>query len=155
MLSGTVAMSLYIVPKSSKDFNFIVHIQPHKIKNFAENFKEGYYCNIESIEEAIKYQSMFNIIDHNSGFKADFVILKNEEFRQVEFNRKIELEYFGKLIYVVSVEDLLISKLIWIQNFNSKIQENDIENLWEYLELDKDYVKNWVKKLRLNTFNLI
>lgn len=155
MLSGSVAMSLYVVPRATRDFDFVVYLQPKNIKNFVSNFKDGYYCNIESIEEAIKFHSMFNIIDHKSGFKADFVILKNEEFRQVEFGRKIKLEYFGKIISVVSVEDLLISKLIWIQDFHSNIQKDDIENLWDCEGLDKIYVKNWIKKLRLNTYNIL
>jgi hypothetical protein len=62
---------------------------------------------------------MFNIIDHASGFKADFVVLKNEAFRQEEFNRRRKVDFFDKTIYVVSPEDLLISKLIWIQDFQS------------------------------------
>lgn len=155
MLSGSVAMSLYIVPRATRDFDFVIFLQPKNIRNFVNHFQEGYYCNIIAIEDALKHESMFNIIDHNSGFKADFVILKNEDFRQVEFSRKITLEYFGKKISVVSVEDLLISKLIWIQDFNSNIQEEDIRNLSEYENLDNEYIQKWIKKLRLKTFDLI
>src|SRR5438309_9973496 len=53
--------------------------------------------------------------NHATGFKADFVVLKSEPFRQNEFTRRIPMEFFGRTIYVVSPEDLIISKLIWIQ----------------------------------------
>lgn len=72
MLSGSVAMSLYVIPRATRDFDFIIHLQPKNIDLFVENFEEGYYCNKDAIKEAIRDHSMFNIIDHDSGFKADF-----------------------------------------------------------------------------------
>lgn len=155
MLSGSVAMSLYIVPRATQDFDFIIHLQPQDIGRFVENFKEGYYCDIDAIEDAVKNQRMFNIIDHATGFKADFVVLKNEPFRQNEFTRRIPLNFFGKTIYVVSQEDLIISKLIWIQQLQSAVQMADIRNLVVTENIDWEYVNFWVKELKLNTFNLL
>lgn len=97
---------------------------------------------------------MFNIIDYNSGFKADFVILKNEPFRQTEFSRRKETDFEGIPIYLATPEDLLISKLIWIQEIQSNLQIDDIKNLAAIEELDWTYINNWVKSLKLNTFNL-
>ncbi len=96
-----------------------------------------------------------NIIDHASGFKADFVILKNEAFRQEEFNRRKEVDFLDMPIYVVSPEDLLISKLIWIQDFQSPQQMDDIKNLTAIEQLDWPYINQWVKKIKLKSFNLL
>ena len=65
------------------------------------------------------------------------------------------MDYFGKTIYVVSPEDLLISKLIWIQDLQSAIQMVDIRNLTEIDNLDWVYISKWVNTLNLNTFNLL
>ena len=155
MLSGSVAMSLYVVPRATGDFDFIVHLQPRDIDSLVENFEEGYYCDKEAIQDAVLNQSMFNIIDHASGFKADFVVLKDDPFRQKEFTRRIAMEFFGKTIYVVSPEDLIISKLIWIQDLQSAVQMEDIKNLVLSDNLDWAYVDFWIGKLRLNSFNLL
>ena len=155
MLSGSVAMSLYIVPRATRDFDFIIHLQPKDIDRFVDNFKEGYYCDKEAIEDAVRTRSMFNIIDHASGFKADFVVLKNDLFRQNEFSRRISMEFYGKTIYVVSPEDLIISKLIWIQDFQSPVQMEDIKNLSLSDNLDWTYVYLWIDKLKLSSFNLL
>jgi hypothetical protein len=155
MLSGSVAMSLYIVPRATRDFDFIIHLLPKDIDLFVSNFKDGYYCNEESVKDAVKNHGMFNIIDHLSGYKADFIILKNDSFRKKEFERKIQMDYFGKVIYVVTPEDLLISKLIWIQDLQSAIQSEDIKNLSSLRNLDWNYIKQWVYLLKLNTFNLL
>ena len=155
MLSGSVAMGVYILPRATRDFDFVVYLQPQHIDNFVSNFQEGYYCNIEAVKDAVEHHSLFNIIDHSSGYKADFVILKNQEFRQVEFERRVKMEYFDKVVYLVSVEDLLLSKIIWIQDLQSSIQMEDIKNLCKLETLDWTYIKEWILKLNLNTFNLI
>lgn len=148
-------MSLYIVPRATQDFDFIVHLKPQDVNRFVESFKDGYYCDKDVVEDAVRHQSMFNIIDYASGFKADFVVLKNEPFRQNEFTRRIPMEFFGKTIYVVAPEDLLISKLIWIQELQSAIQIADIGNLAMSDKLDWEYINLWVGKLNLNTFDLL
>jgi Nucleotidyltransferase of unknown function (DUF6036) len=158
MLSGSVAMGLYIIPRATLDFDFIIHLPPQNISSFIEKFQDGYYCDKDAVEEAVKDKknhSMFNIIDHASGFKADFIILKDNEFRQEEFNRKIQIDYDGEKIYVVSPEDLLISKLLWIQEIQSAKQMEDIENIAEIKSLDWSYISKWVTKLKLNTFDLL
>ena len=155
MLSGSVALSIYTLPRATRDFDFVVHLQSKDVQSLIHTFKEGYYCDADAINDAIRHQSMFNIIDHGSGFKADFVILKNEPFRQTEFSRKIEIEFEGMNVFVVSPEDLLLSKLIWIQDFQSTIQMEDIKILGGKKELDWSYIHSWVNSLGLNTFNLL
>jgi hypothetical protein len=155
MLSGSVAMGVYIVPRATRDFDFVIYLQPKDIENFVSNFQDGYYCNADSVKDAVRRHSLFNIIDHSSGYKADFVILKNEVYRQLEFSRRVKMEYFDKIIYLVSVEDLMLSKIIWIQELQSAIQMEDIKNLSQLNTLDWNYINEWIQKLRLNTFNLI
>jgi len=155
MLSGSVAMGVYVIPRATRDFDFIISLNPDNIDAFVEKFSEGYYCDKDAIKDAVKRKSIFNIIDHHSGYKADFVILKNQEFRQKEFARKIKIEYFDKQINIVSAEDLLLSKLIWIQDIQSAIQMEDIKMLATIETLDWIYIKTWILKLQLATFNLL
>lgn len=154
MLSGSVAMSLYTVPRSTRDFDFIVHLKLGNVKALMEFFKEGYYCDKSAIEEAVKQKGMFNIIDHNSGYKADFVILKNEEYRLTEFERRKQVDFLNMKIYVASPEDLLLSKIIWIQKFRSNLQIEDIKALKLLPDMDWNYINYWIKILKLNTFGL-
>ncbi len=155
MLSGSVAMSIYSVPRFTRDFDFIVNLKPQDAKYLVEYFKEGYYCDEDAVNDAIANKGMFNIIDHESSYKADFIILKNMPYRVLEFERRIQVNFFDMKINLVSPEDLIISKIIWIQQIQSDIQKEDIKILLEMKELDRDYIKKWVKELKLNTFNLL
>jgi hypothetical protein len=155
MLSGSIAMGMYIVPRATKDIDFVIHLQPQDIDSFVAHFDGAYYCSKDAVIDAVNRQSIFNVIDHASGFKADFVVLKNSEYRLVEFERKQIRDFFGIEIYIVSPEDLLISKLIWIQEWQSAVQMEDIKNLAAVPGLQQGYITNWIKKLNLNTFNLL
>lgn len=155
MLSGSVAMSIYTVPRFTRDFDFVVHLQLKDIDGLVEYFKNGYYCDKDAVKEAIVRRSMFNIIDFETGYKADFIVLKNDVYRITEFERRNQVDFFDMKITVVSPEDLIISKLVWIQKLQSDIQKKDIELLLELKTLDKDYIVNWVKELNLDTFGLL
>lgn len=72
MLSGSVAMSTYILPRFTRDFDFIVHLKPGDALLLSASFKEGYYCDEDAIREAIQYKGMFNIIDHKSNYKSGY-----------------------------------------------------------------------------------
>ncbi len=155
MLSGSIAMGLYIVPRATKDIDFVVRLQAEDIEGFVGHFEGAYYCSKDAVADAIDRQSLFNVIDHQSGFKADFVVRKNNEYRLTEFERKQKMNFYGTDVYVVSPEDLLISKLIWIQDWQAAVQMEDIKNLASLPNLQRDYISHWINKLNLNTFELI
>jgi hypothetical protein len=155
MLSGSVAMSLYTQPRFTRDYDFVVHLKNEHIPLLLNSFGQGYYINDESVKEAIKNRTMFNIIDHKSSYKADFMILKDEPFRQSEFQRRKQMKFLDMTISVVSVEDLLLSKIIWIQETQSAVQMEDIKSLSALSELDWNYINGWIKELDLKTFNLL
>ena len=136
------------------DFDFIIHLKAEDVSCFAAHFSEGYYCDQDAIVDAIMTRSIFNIIDFESGCKADFVILKAELFRRTEFSRRRAVEFFGMKIWVVSAEDLFISKLSWVQESQSAMQMNDLSLLCELSDLDWSYIHYWIKDLSLNTFDL-
>jgi hypothetical protein len=155
MLSGSMAMSTYTGPRFTRDFDFIVHLKPSDALLLSDYFKEGYYFDEETITEVIKRKGMFNIIDHKSNYKADFIILRDEEFEKIKFERRALIDFLDLKIFVICPEDLLISKLVWIQELQSALQSEDIIQLSKFSELDWEYIWLWVEKLKLNTFGLL
>lgn len=155
MLSGSVAMSTYVVPRFTRDFDFVINLKTEDVVNFTEQFNEGYYCNEDSVKQAVSQKGMFNIIDHESGYKADFIILKDEPYRQKEFSRKRLIDFMDMKLYIVSPEDLLLSKLIWIQEIQSSLQMEDIKMLSLLPGIDSVYIYRWINTLKLNTFDLL
>ncbi len=155
MLSGSVAMNVYTVPRMTRDIDMVINLSVSDIDKFTSIFKEGYYIYKDGIEEEVNRRGRFNVIDFDSGQKIDFIILKNTDFHLNEFNRRKQVMFYGFPVWVVSLEDLIIAKLIWIQTLQSENQMRDISNLLSVDQIDKKYVYNWITKMNLKTFNLI
>jgi hypothetical protein len=155
MVSGSLVLNIYAVSRMTRDIDIVIALKEIDITNFCAEFpNERYYCHRPSIEDSVKRQSMFNIIDGESGYKIDFIIQKNTKYRTHEFNRRQRNNSFGFDAWIVSVEDLILSKLIWIQELQSDRQLDDIKNLLSITTVDREYIQEWIKELKLNTFNL-
>lgn len=151
MLTGSLAMNYYAEPRMTRDIDLVVLIKQKMMPKLIENFNTDYYISRKEVEQAIKNNSMFNIIHNDSVIKADFIIRKKSEYRKVEFKRRKPIKLRGKILYIVSKEDLIISKLEWAKDSNSDLQKRDIINLLKK-NYDQKYLKNWLIKLDLYNY---
>ena len=149
MISGSVAMNYYTVPRMTRDIDIVIKIDD--IGSFYNTFKKEYYIDQGMINDAIKNQYKFNIIHLKEVMKIDFIIKKNTEYRKTEFQRKKKVDISGTQVFIVSIEDLIISKLLWARDSHSELQIRDINNLLKE-EVDMEYISNWVKKLNIEGF---
>ncbi len=154
MLSGSLAMNLYTTPRMTRDIDFVIHLELNNINRFINLFQERFYLNKDTIKEEVEKQGFFNLIDNESIYKIDFIIRKNNKYRKLEFDRRIVTHDFGFKVYVVAIEDLIISKLIWIQNYPSEKHIEDIENLLKNPNKNLIYIKKWISEFNLKTFNI-
>jgi phosphoribosylpyrophosphate synthetase len=155
MLSGSLALNAYTVPRMSLDIDIVIELHEEHLLDFFEIFKDDYYINENTVKEEIKRRGMFNVIDHKTGFKVDFIIKKETEYRKHEFSRRIRESISDFDVWIVSPEDLVISKIDWIQQYQSDKQINDIQNLLSISTIDLNYIKLWCNKLNLYTFELL
>lgn len=151
MLTGSFAMNYYAEPRMTRDIDIVIDLREGAEEKFINLFKEDYYIPEETVKKAIFKRKMFNIIHTGSVVKVDFIIRKNSEYRQVEFERRQKISVNNRSIYIVSKEDLMISKVFWAKDSNSDLQKNDIKNLVQS-GYDKDYLEKWLKKLGIDKF---
>jgi hypothetical protein len=90
-----------------------------------------------------------NIIHLEKVIKVDFIIRKNQEYRILEFNKRKKKKLEDQEISVVSLEDLIISKLYWAKDSFSEMQIKDIVSLMD-LDFDMNYVNEWCARLGLD-----
>ncbi len=155
MLSGSIALNNYAIPRMTMDIDIVISLHEENLQDFLSIFDEKYYINKDVVKTETKRLGMFNVIDHETGFKIDFILRKNSEYRKHEFSRREKIKIVDFDVWIVSSEDLVISKIEWIQQLQSDKQTSDISNLLALPEINKIYIKKWCEKLKLNTFNLI
>ncbi len=155
MMSGSLALTLYAIPRATRDIDMVVELHEDHLPKFIDAIKDKFYFHEPTIKQAIKRGGMFNIIHLESSYKVDFIIRSSHPYELLKFERRRQIDYFGLKIWVVTLEDLIISKLAWIQQLESELQKRDIENLLENPNTNMEYIKKWCKELRLKTYNLI
>jgi hypothetical protein len=155
MLSGGIAMSHYAVPRMTLNIDIVIELNAENQSNFLSVFVKGYYVDDLTVKNEIRRSGMFNVIDFETGFKVDFIVRKNSEYRKYEFQRRSRNEISDFEVWMVSLEDLIISKIEWIQTLQSDKQMSDIRNLLANTQADVEYIKNWCQKLKLQTFDLL
>ena len=156
MLTGSLAFNVHVTPRSTRDIDMIAAFSPEHVPLIMETYREQFYFHEETVRTEIMGHGvgMFNLIDHATGYKIDFILLKDDRYEREKFNRRKTVLFEGINLQVICAEDLLVSKLQWIQQIQSPIQMQDIQALWQLSNLDKAYVQHWMKTLNLKTFDL-
>lgn len=148
MLTGSMALNHYAQPRMTRDIDIVLAFVLSDLKKLPQLFGEDFYFSENAAKEAVLHQSSFNVIHNDSLIKIDFMIRKREEYRQVEFDRRQRIEVKDHKLWIVSKEDLILSKLEWARDSRSKRQLTDVENLLA-TGADQTYLKTWSQKLNL------
>ena len=153
MITGSVASSLQGEPRLTHDVGVVVQISKATVPALIRSFTPPrYYISESAIMDAIDRKTMFNLIDTSENDKVDFWLLTDEPFDHSRFLRRKEEDVFGQKMVVSSPEDTIIAKLRGSEmSGGSEKQFVDALRVYElqYVNLDFDYLKNWVSKLDL------
>jgi len=144
MMTGSMAMAVYSVPRMTRDVDLVVEIKPVDVDKIVDLFSEDCYIDRDSVRQAVDAHSIFNIIHNQWVVKADLIIRKNEEYRREEFARRQKIVIGDMTISVVSAEDLILSKLVWGKKSQSELQLLDVRQIISAVsELDWKYMRKW------------
>ncbi len=156
-LGGSMASSLYGVPRHTQDADILAEPFPGREEDFESHFGEAYYVNIESIRDAIQRRASFNVINLHAGFKIDVFIQGERPFDYEALRRRVEQpisEKPGDVVSVLTPEDVILSKLDWyrISAETSERQWADILGVLRVQtgRLDETYLEHWANELSLN-----
>ncbi len=163
MITGGSAVGFWGHIRTTMDIDMVIQIRSNQVDAFLESIGNEAYLDIQEAKAAIQSKSMFNIIPNETLFKVDIIPLDESNNYEIEkFSRKIKINFQGRKIYVISPEDLIISKLIWSKNAgSSERQIADCESIWKINQesIDADHIKKWVDILNIgdefNKLNLI
>lgn len=146
MLTGSLAMAVYAVPRMTRDIDIIIQVSLKDVGKIIGILSKDFYLDETSVRQAIQNRGMFNAIHNESVIKMDFIVRKNEAYRIEEFTRRRRIEIQGATFAVVTPEDLILSKLVWAKQADSELQFKDVRRMVA-MAVDEDYLKKWSKIL--------
>ena len=152
MLTGSFASAYYGSPRSTQDIDLVIAATPAQLHLLVENLSATeYYADLDAALEAARRESMFNIIDLESGWKIDMILRKSRAFSVEEFGRRQIVSIQTASLFVASAEDVVIAKLEWAKLAQSPRQIEDAAGILRLhgKSLDGEYLQKWIRGLDL------
>ncbi|HTG91198.1 MAG TPA: nucleotidyltransferase [Pyrinomonadaceae bacterium] len=141
MVTGSMAMNYYAQPRMTRDIDVVMALEKSDTVRLINLFSEEYYIDQQAVDRAITQRSIFNLIHQDSVIKVDAIVRKDDAYREEEFARRQRVTIADFETWIVSVEDLILSKLYWARDSRSELQLRDVRNLLE-LDCDRKYLRS-------------
>jgi len=146
-ITGSIAGRYHGVDRSTHDADIVFDARhadfPRKL---ADRIGDALYVDVP--EGAIR---QFNVIAADADFKVDFWPIGGDPFARSQLERRQRGRIFNRDTWIVSIEDLLLSKLRWYAQSGSEIQRRDLDRLLVLHRdtLDRAYFERWADDLGL------
>ncbi len=146
MLAGSFSSNIYGIPRVTMDADFVIEKSAGSLaqlmKALGPRFKRDPRITFETVTGTIRH--VVRITD--SDFKLEVFELSQDAHDQRRFERRVRVHSntFGRLVYIPTPEDVIVTKLRWARNKDRDdvaavigVQGNAIE--W-------DYVHHWTEQ---------
>jgi len=146
MLTGSMALNCYALPCVPRNLDFILTLRPADAEMMVRLFRPDYDISREAVDSAIAQQSFFNLFHRESRIKVNCIICQQINYRLTEFSRRQHVKFENFKTWIVSKEDLIISKLHWARKSRSLRHLRDVKNL-AATGCDTAYIERWTRVL--------
>jgi hypothetical protein len=136
-VTGGVAASFYGDPRFTQDLDLVIQLSAHRPETRAllNRLSSGYLIHEQAAREAIQSNGLFQAIDEASLVKIDFHV--GEKIPgELERSKRREVVP-GVMAPLVSKEDAILSKLLWIRLGSNKARHDVTMMLKRPEELDR------------------
>jgi hypothetical protein len=140
-VTGGLASSFYGEPRFTQDIDIVLRIAPGEaLKDLVSNLSYRFIIDPEAAAAAVAQRRLFQALHEETMIRVDF---HTGEAIPGELDRSAVVELFpGLLVAIVSREDAILSKLIWLSKGSHKSRQDIVMMLqeaatidWEYMEL--------------------
>ena len=147
MLVGSFSSMYYSYPRSTTDADFVIGSQDLDLdrlsKLLGDKFKFNRQLSFETFGGSIKNE----IEIAGTPFRIEIFRLTDAPFDQSRFSRRREIVLFGNPVWIPTVEDVIIQKLLWDRHKDREDVAGVIEA--NRNSLDRSYLNRWARQLGL------
>jgi len=156
MVTGSVASMVYGEPRLTHDIDLVVRLPASKIKPVCDAFPlSDFYCppeDILAVEARRKRRGHFNLIHHDTAYKADVYLCGDDPFHAwaMERRKRIELDDNAGL-WLAPPEYVIVRKLDFFREGGSEKHLSDVRSMLAVSgdTVDRRAMEEWIDKLDL------
>ncbi|MBN1346784.1 MAG: nucleotidyl transferase AbiEii/AbiGii toxin family protein [Phycisphaerae bacterium] len=150
-LTGGWASSLYGEPRFTQDIDVVIDCRGRAstAAMLLEVLSEEFVLSEEALRDAVRTGELFQAIDQQTLVKVDFHTAPRIPG---ELNRSVTQPLFpGLNVPVVSREDAILSKLLWIRQGSQKSRHDVVGMLMNPSPLDVEYLRSAARNLNVHS----
>jgi len=133
MVSGSVAAIYYGEPRLTNDVDIIVFLRREDVRRVIAAFPPAdFYCPPQEVIEAERGRDQrghFNLIHHETGFKADIYLTGRDELHAWGFSHTVSADLEGDTIVFAPPEYVIVRKLQFFREGGSQKHLRDIHRM--------------------------
>lgn len=155
MVTGSVAGMLYGEPRITHDVDIVVALAPNDVQRFAAAFPiDEFYCPPGEVllEEVLRPQrGHFNLIHHESGFKADIYVANRDPLHLWALPERRSVDLEGGQVWLAPPEYVIVRKLEFFREGGSEKHLRDIAAILRVSGalVRTEVVEEWTARLGL------
>ena len=149
MTTGSIAAMTYGDYRVTSDIDIILVLAPSNVAEMGTAFPlDEFYCpplDVISLEAARTERGHFNLIHHETGFKADVYIAGTDTLAQWAFAHRQKIPFDESILWVAPPEYVIIGKLEFFREGDSEKHLRDIRGMLKETEIDRAFLENEIK----------
>jgi len=155
LVTGSIAAMLYGEPRLTNDVALILYLSKEQTRNLFDAFPaKDFYCppdEVLKIEATRSVDGHFNLIHHETGFKADVYLAGNDALMAWALDNRRELFFEGVSVSLAPPEYVIVRKLEYFRAGGSEKHIRDIKAMLEVSrgKIDYDAVRKNASSLGL------
>lgn len=141
MVTGAVACIIYGEPRLTHDIDMVIELNMEDAEKIIETFpSEEFYCppsEVIKLEIRRSLHGHFNLIHHNTGFKADVYLLGEDELHHWAMSNRKKYFMEGDPIWLAPPEYVILRKL---QYYHEGKSEKHLKDIAGMIEISSDII---------------
>jgi hypothetical protein len=138
---GSFARNFHAFPRSTKDADIVLALDAAGLARFESELGSDFSLDPQSTFETNTGTFRHTLLHKATEFKTELFLLSHDEYDQERFRRRIAFKFNGCDSFVLSAEDVIVSKLRWFR-------PKDIEDIRDVMaaklpSLDWQYIQHW------------
>jgi hypothetical protein len=153
MATGSIAAMTYGEYRTTNDVDIILTLVPSDAAKIGAAFPlEEFYCpplDVISLEAARAEHGHFNLLHHDTGFKADIYLARSDEFTRWALAHRQEIPLGNSIVWIAPPEYVIIGKLEFYREGGSEKHVRDIRGMLAVTDVDQPFLEKEITARRL------
>jgi hypothetical protein len=148
VLVGSLAASFYGVSRSTQDADLVVSCDGSQIRKLVAALGDEFEREPQMAFETVTATRKTVLRVKKTGFQIEVFFLSDDEHDQQRFERRRLVATLGRKAYVLSPEDVIVTKLRWLLLAGRSKDEGDLRAVLRLQSdrVDWPYIEQWCNR---------